>query len=269
MPDARSDPDRSSLLDVTSYQLTLDLTHGGGAVQRTDRGQLPLPAARCHRLCGPLRAEYRASHAERRRTRRGRDGLRWPTPPSRLAADNVLVVEAEFRLCGGPRPGLHYVTEPESRLRVRVRPGLGHRGGRMYCCFDEPDLRAPFTVVGPGSRAMGCLRQRAGAIRPSDGEAGSGGSRPTRLSRPGSLASAQAAGPDQRCSCEQDRGDPLPVTVQAAGSAGARLDHRYLADLLTRAAAVLPAQARRPVSVRNLRLVFGPISPALAYRPPG
>jgi len=139
----------------------------------------------------------------------------------------------------------------------------------MYCCFDEPDLRAPFTVSVQAPARWACLGNAPVLSRPSDGEAGLWRFAPTPAIPPWLASFCAGCWSGSALSCEQDRGDPLPVTVQAAGSAGARLDHRYLADLLTRPLRYYQRKLGVRYPYGTCDLVFGPISPALAYSATG
>ena len=268
MPDARSDPDRSSLLDVTSYQLTLDLTHG--AERFSARTEVSF---RCRPPGVTAYADLYALSIGRA-TLNGADlggagmGCDGRLHLPRLAADNVLVVEAEFGYAADAA-GLHYVTGPEAGCAFVYGRGSATGAARMYCCFDEPDLRAPFTVSVQAPARWACLGNAPVLSRPSDGEAGLWRFAPTPAIPPWLASFCAGCWSGSALSCEQDRGDPLPVTVQAAGSAGARLDHRYLADLLTRPLRYYQRKLGVRYPYGTCDLVFGPISPALAYSATG
>jgi len=261
-------PDRSTLLDVTSYQLTLDLTHG--AERFSTRTEVSF-------RCGqPGATAYADLYARiiRRATLNGADlgvaGMacdgRLDLP--RLAGTNVLMVEAEFDYAADAA-GLHYVTGPDAGCAFVYSTGSATGAARMYCCLDEPGLRAPFTVSVQAPARWSCLGNAPVLGRPADGEAGLWRFAPTPAIPPWLASFCAGCWSGSALSCERDQGDPLPVTVQVAGSAGARLDHGYLAELLQRPLRYYERSLGVRYPYGTCDLVFGPLSPALAYSASG
>lgn len=168
--------ERAMLIDVVSYDVAIKLAEHGDTF--SSRAEIRFRGKRI----GALTAADLRARRVRRVTFNGqdldrpdacvRDG-RLPLPP--LAADNVLVVEAEFDHVTAPEPeraaGLYRaVTDVgETVVFSRANPG-GAR--RMYCCFDQVDLRGRFTVTIDAPAGWSCRSNGALAAAPERGAAG-------------------------------------------------------------------------------------------------
>src|SRR5580658_1231111 len=126
--------DRSSILDVTSYDVALDLT--GGSDRFRSRSTVRF---RCRQPGAGVSADLHAVSA-RRATLNGagldllggyRDG-RLALP--RLTEDNELVVDAEFAYASAAE-GLHHVTDPVDGSPFLFSKSSSGGASRIYCCF--------------------------------------------------------------------------------------------------------------------------------------
>ncbi len=255
--------DRSSLLEIVSYDLAVDLT--GGAETFSSRAEIRF------RSCQPGRAAFADLQAAgvRRAVLNGTD-IAGAYQPGRLelpqlAAENALTVEAEF----GYVPtgaGLYRVSGPDGCACVYSK---AYPGGapRIYCCFDQPGLRAPFTVSVHAPAGWSCMSNGAVVSRPAG--AGVWTFATTHPITP--YLTSFCAGPfsGTAFTSEHDRLSPVPVTANSLPTAAAALE-----------AAALPELFRQPLEYyqRSLGLaypygkcdfVFVPGYPGLAFGAPG
>jgi aminopeptidase N len=136
---------RSRVLDVTSYAVELDLSTGDDAFwSRTE------VRFRCNQdgfetwadldATGLYKLKLNDRDFNRNHASAGR--LRLPS----LRAENTLLVEAEFAYRIADE-GLNSLAQLDGRqLGVYSKTNQGG-ARRVFCCFDQPDLRAPFSVV--------------------------------------------------------------------------------------------------------------------------
>ncbi|WP_035795094.1 aminopeptidase N [Kitasatospora mediocidica] len=152
---------RAQLLAVQSYHVDLDLTRGdrgfrSTAVIRFDCAQ---PGAESFVEVEPqalLRAELNGRPLDPATL----DGNRLPLPA--LAAHNELLVEADMAY-SRTSEGLHRFTDPADGAGYVYASCGPDLAPKFFACFDQPDLKAPFTftvaapedwtVVGNGSSA--------------------------------------------------------------------------------------------------------------------
>jgi aminopeptidase N len=214
---------RAALLDVGSYAVSLDLTAGPGAVRSHAeirfRCREPgagtfadLAAATVSQvLLNGQRLDPGAAVAGRR--------LRLPG----LAADDVLTVDAEF-----PRsrtgPGLLWFTDPADGAVYVLGNCFPTDAPDVFCCFDQPDLRANFTLGVSAPAGWDCVANGAVVSRPPAGEAGVWQFAPVDRMKPYELA--LCAGPYVTVLTEEFRGAGGRVALSVrcrpalAGSAG-------------------------------------------------
>ena len=142
---------RAELLHVTSYDVQLDLTDGlGGAGEGTFRSRTVIrfecrqPGAETwvdviadalHEVTLNSRRLDTAGYAPEH-------GLRLPE----LAADNELVVDGDLRYTNTGE-GLHRFVDPVDKAVYLYSQFETADTKRMYACFDQPDLKATFTVT--------------------------------------------------------------------------------------------------------------------------
>ncbi len=141
--------ERARLLDVTSYEITLDLTDGtGGPGERTFRSRTEIQ----FRCTEPGAATFIELAADRVRsaTRNGEpvDTSAWSAERgldlTGLAAVNTLVVDADF-LYSSTGQGLHRSVDPVDKEVYLYSQFETADAQRVYACFDQPDLKSVYT----------------------------------------------------------------------------------------------------------------------------
>jgi aminopeptidase N len=258
--------ERSSIMGIVSYDLLVDLT--GDARTFTSRAEI--------RFRGQPGS---AAYADLQAASIGRAELNGTTldlgtayQPGRLelprlAAQNTLIVEAEFGYVSAGA-GLHRLTGPGGHSCVYSR---AYPGGapRIYCCFDQPDLRAPFTVAVKAPARWRCLANGPLVSGPADGEAGVWTFAATHPMAP--YLSSFCAGPfsGPAFTWERDRRRPVPVSANALPSATARLEAAVSPDLFSSPLAYYERSLDTPYAYGKCDVVFVPGYPGLAFGAPG
>ena len=136
--------ERAGLLDVASYDVLLDLT--GDVV----RSRTAIRFA-CREPGATTFADL-AMPTVGRAVCNGRDldpggaGTGGRLRLTGLAADNVLEVEAESGH-SGTGPGLSWFTDPADGSRYVLATCYPTQAPAVFCCFDQPDLRADLTLA--------------------------------------------------------------------------------------------------------------------------
>jgi aminopeptidase N len=141
--------ERARMLDVSTYDVSLDLTDGAGYPgERTFRSVTEV-RFHCHQPGADTFVEV-AAETLRAVTLNGTpvDTSDW-TPESGLiltglAGDNVLVVDADF-LYSATGQGLHRSVDPVDKEVYLYSQFETADAQRVYACFDQPDLKAEFT----------------------------------------------------------------------------------------------------------------------------
>jgi aminopeptidase N len=228
-PTAPHSMPRGSILTVVSYDLALDFTGGKDTFFsrsmirfRADRpglasfADLEAAGVRSAVLNG-TRLDFEAScHAGH-----------LPLPD--LADENLLVVETDMRYTEA-EAGLHRLREADGDCVY----GKGYPDGarRIYCCFDQEDLRAPYTVAITAPAGWSCLANGPLASRPDGDEAGTWRFAATQPIVP--FVSSFCAGHYANASfaCQRDSNPPLPVTVNARPSVMESVDTALLRELI-------------------------------------
>jgi aminopeptidase N len=148
--------ERARLVTVSSYDITLDLTDGlGGPGEGTFRS-----VTQVRFTCSePGASTFLEVAAERLRsvTLNGVevDTSGWSAekglPVSGLAAENVLVVDADFAYSTSGQ-GLHRCVDPVDKEVYLYTQFETADAQRVFACFDQPDLKSVFTwhVTVPG-----------------------------------------------------------------------------------------------------------------------
>ncbi|HET8616403.1 MAG TPA: aminopeptidase N [Actinomycetales bacterium] len=144
---------RAALVEVQAYEVELDLT---GADAADDGAAAPTFGSRSQvrfacRTPGSSTFVEVWAHEVRSATLNGRsldlttlhDG-RLPLPE--LADENVLVVEGRFAY-SRTGEGLHRYRDPEDGLFYLYSQTFLNDAQRVFACFDQPDLKAPFTFT--------------------------------------------------------------------------------------------------------------------------
>lgn len=259
---------RSSILDIVSYDLALDLTHGTEKFWSRSEVRFRCRQARAATFADVhavsiLRAKLNGADLD---LTAGQPADRLELP--RLADENTLTVEAEFAYTA-EAAGLHHVTDPEDGSTCVYSKTSSHGAPRIYCCFDEQDLRATFTVSVRAPTGWSCLANAPVVSRPPEDGPGIWRFAPTAPIPP--WLSSFCAGPysGSVLLCERPDGRPLPVTVQAVQSATAILDPGRILELLRQSLAYYERNLGIPYPYSKCDLVFVPALPPLAYSVPG
>ncbi|WP_265445717.1 aminopeptidase N [Flexivirga meconopsidis] len=137
--------ERAALLTVTSYDLELDFTRGdevfGSPV--TIRFACAEPGAGTFAEFMPGQIASMALNGRPIDASAARDGrLRLDA----LQADNELVVEATMRYVRDGE-GMHRAVDPEDGQVYLYGSPAASAAGKIYACFDQPDLKAPYSLT--------------------------------------------------------------------------------------------------------------------------
>lgn len=259
--------ERSSILDIVSYDLAVDLT--GGAATFSSRTEIRF---RCTQAGSTSFADLQAAQVQRA-TLNGADlDIGRTYHPGRLdlpqlAAENTLVVEAEFSYTSA-ETGLHRVTGPDGSTCVYSK---AYPGGapRIFCCFDQADLRAPFTVAVNAPAGWSCLANGSVISRPGDGDSGWWKFATTHPIAPlvASVGAGLFSGP--AFSCLRHPYLPLPVTINALPSAAALLESTVSPELIRRPLAYYEHGLGAAYPYGKCDFVFVPAFPKRGFGAPG
>jgi aminopeptidase N len=261
-------PGRSALLEVMSYDVELDLT--GGAERFWSRTEVRF---RCRQPGAATFADLRAAHVQQATLNGTPLDVAAGQPSGRielpgLADDNVLCVKAECDYAPAGA-GLHYAAGPAGGGDYACSKASSGGAPRMYCCFDEPDLRAPFTVAVAAPAGWSCLANAPAVARPRPGEAGTWRFAPTAPIPP--WLSAVCAGPwsSAAFACGRPGDRALPVTVHALPAPAAQPQAARVAELLAEPLRFYEDTLGVPYPYGQCDVVFVPELPDLAYSVPG
>lgn len=159
---------RAALLDVESYAVTLDLT--GDVVRSHSEIRF-----RCAQPGATTFADVSAATVHRV-TLNGESldpatisGNRLPLPP--LAAANLLAADTESAHTRAG-DGLCWFTDPADGGSYVLGKGYPTLAPTVFCCFDQPDLRADFTLTLLAPAGWECVANGPVVSRPARGEAG-------------------------------------------------------------------------------------------------
>jgi aminopeptidase N len=215
---------RADLLDVTAYEVELDLTDGAGKPGE-------------HTFRSRTTVRFRASQvgtstfvdlvAERIRaatfngepidaaTYAPETGLELPS----LAEENTLVVDAVC-IYSHTGEGLHRFVDPVDSAVYLYSQFETADAKRMYACFDQPDLKAPFTLTVTAPTDWEVISNGRPASR-SDGPGGAQVVRFTTTPRLSTYVTALVAGPYHKVT---DRHDGIDLGVYCRASLAQYLD---------------------------------------------
>ena len=181
-----------------------------------------------------------------------------------LAGENTLVVEAEFGYACADE-GLNRISAADGGVGVYSKPNQGG-APRMFCCFDEPDLRAPFTVSVRAPAGWACVANGEVVTRPTDD--GSWRFAATTMA-PYQFGVCAGSFRGPTFVCARTDGSELPVTVWGtAGSAALREPHA-VAELVRQPLRYYERALDVPYPFAKCDLVFIPAFPALGFSAPG
>ena len=146
--DARA---RAELLDVTSYEVELDLTDGGGKPgDRTFRSRTTVrftastPGAST--FVDVIAAGFRTATLNGEPVDTSGYTQEGGLALTGLLGENVLVVDADC-LYTNTGEGLHRFVDPVDGAVYLYSQFETADAKRMYTCFDQPDLKAPFSLT--------------------------------------------------------------------------------------------------------------------------
>jgi aminopeptidase N len=262
----RDDREGSSIIDVVSYDLLVDLEDDAGTfASRAEirfRGQQGSPAYADLESARVRRAELNGMTLD----------LTEACQPGRLelqelARENVLIVEAEFRYVRSAA-GLHRQAGPDGRDCVYSR---AYPGGapRIYCCFDGANSRAPFTVSIRAPAGWCCLANGPVASRPARGDAGVWTFAATHPIAPylSGFCAGRFSGPV--FTWERDGDRPVPISASALPTAAAALEAAVSPELFQQPLAFYERSLGARYPYGKCDVVFVPGYPGLAFGAPG
>jgi aminopeptidase N len=266
LPSAHS-AGRSSVLDVVAYDLDVDLT--AGADTFFSRTEIRF---RCQRAGISSFADLEAVGVRRAVLNGANLDLSTPChaghlPLPRLAHENVLVVEAEMGYTSA-RAGLYRAGGLDSSACVYSK-GYPDGARHIYCCFDQEDLRAPFTVSMNAPAGWSCIANGPVVSRPADDKRGMWQFAATPPIAP--YLSGFCAGPylGPAFICQRDNDLPLPVTLNALPAVTALQEAVVGPELFQRPLWYYERVLGAAYPYAKCDLVFVPQYPALAFGVPG
>ncbi|MCA1710736.1 MAG: aminopeptidase N [Actinobacteria bacterium] len=166
--------ERARLLDITSYEVALDLTDGGEKPGEDTFASTSTIRFTCTEPGATTYLDWTAPTVSSV-TLNGEqvdvefDGNRIALPA--LAADNVVVVEGRgaYMRTG---EGLHRFVDPVDGSVYLYTQFETFDAHRMYACFDQPDLKATFAFTVQAPRDWVVISNATVAERPAEGEHG-------------------------------------------------------------------------------------------------
>ena len=219
--------ERARLLQVSSYDVELDLTDGAGgpsqgsfATTSAVRFTCTEPGAATHLdLTAPTLHEV-VLNGHSLDVAAVFDGNRIAL--TGLAADNELVVRAvgAYTRTG---EGLHRFVDPVDGGVYLYSQFETFDAHRMYGCFDQPDLKAAFRFTVHAPRDWVVVSNGEVTSRPADGEAGTW--RFAATARMSAYITALVAGP---YACVRDEHDGIPLGIYCRASLAGHLDPEEL-----------------------------------------
>ncbi|WP_167521596.1 aminopeptidase N [Microbispora triticiradicis] len=240
--------ERGALLRVRSYDLHVDLSRTGEPVFRS-RSTIRFACARpgASSWADALPRRVRSAVLNGRPVEYDGAG-RIPLPD--LAAVNELTVEADYDFSTGGE-GLHRFTDPaDQQVYVYSHLQPGH-APRVFACFDQPDLKAPFAISVTAAHGSNVLSNAPLAHRP-----GAGVHRFAPTPPISTYVVAVAAGP--WASWTVDQGGGVPLGVHSRRSLAAHLDPAVLLERLGAGVAFFAEAFATPYPFRKLDLCFVP-----------
>lgn len=167
-----------------------------------------------------------------------------------LAAVNELAVDADYDFSTSGE-GLHQYTDPaDQQVYVYSHLQPGH-APRVFACFDQPDLKAPFAITVTAPDGWTVLSNA-----PLDDRPGTGVHRFAPTPPISTYVVAVAAGP--WASWTADRPGAVPLGVHSRRSLAAHLDPAVLLERLRKGVAFFAEAFATPYPFRKLDLCFVP-----------
>ena len=147
--------------------------------------------------------------------------------------------------------------------------GIEARAPRIFCCFDQPDLRAPMNVAVRAPAGWCCRANFPAVGRPPGGEGGVWRFAPTSPLAPYLFALCAGPGEGMVLAADSDRGQPVPLTIWAPLASGDLLPAEMFAELVRQPLRYYEAALGVRYPYPKCDLVFVPAYPALAFGAPG
>jgi len=211
---------RAALLQVESYQIFLDLTTGvDTARSRTEiRFGCREPGATTFADIDAVAVHEVVLNGAPVDPNSVTDG-RLPLPG--LAASNTLIVDATVPLTRSGN-GITEYTDPADGSRYVLANCFPTAAPSVFCCFDQPDLRAAVTLIVTAPAGWTCVANGEVLHRPAEGAAGVWRFARVLAMKPyeftlcaGPYATAPAAtGPDRSGADEPEAASPNRLTVR-------------------------------------------------------
>lgn len=259
---------RSSSLDVVSYDLLVDLTAAGDTFW--SRTELRFKcrddgAGVCADLHPVQVRRIELNGTDLSRAHLLRDGL---LALPRLGGENRLIVEAEFAYAR-EGPGLHRAAAEGLDLACVYSNANNGGASRIFCCFDQPDLRAPITLAVRTPPGWICRANFPATAHPAHGQA-----TPWRFAATPPLApylfALYASNADRTAQATAHAGDhPVPLTVWTPLTAGQPTAARTILQLARQSLAYYARVLAVPYPYPKCDLVFVPRFGPLAFSVPG
>jgi aminopeptidase N len=215
--------ERARLLDVSSYDVRLDLTDGSGEKPGEDTfGSLTTIRFTCTEPGASTYVDLTAAdvHAV---TLNGEtldtglfDGNRITLPS--LAADNELVVDARC-LYMRTGEGLHRFVDPVDNSVYLYTQFETFDAHRMYACFDQPDLKSVFSFTVRAPQDWVVVSNAVAEEQPAEGRPGTW--RFAQTARMSTYITALVAGPYTHV---HDEHDGIPLGIYCRASLAQHLD---------------------------------------------
>jgi aminopeptidase N len=259
---------RAALLDVESYEVSLDLAADPDAVR--SRAEIRF---RCRRPGAATFADVSAPALSRAACNGQRldpgaslSGGRLRLPG--LAASNVLAVDAVFPYSPGGR-GLSRFADPADGGVYVLGSCFPTHAPSVFCCFDQPDLRADLRLTVSAPAGWECVANGAVTDRPAPGQAGVWRFAPVPAMQPYELT--LCAGPYVTVAAQDypGAGGPVRLSVRCrrtlAGSAGLA----RAGEVVSQALAYYEALLGVPCPYDKYDVVFTPDLDPLGMSMPG
>jgi aminopeptidase N len=252
-------------LQIKSYEVAIDLTGAGTFLSRTEIRFRGDPGATVTADMHALDVRQAILNGAELSAAASSGGLRL----DQLARDNTLIVDAEFAYARPGGIGLVRETRPGDITWVYSK---ANRGGaaHIFCCFDQPDLRAPFTVSIRAPAGWPCLANAPSAAKKHDQAVTQWTFAATRPIAPYlvGICAGLSAGPV--FACTRHDGSPLRVTAHAVPPAVERLDAVLDAEMFQQPLLYYERELNLRYPDDKCDVAFLPqFAPALAFGAPG
>jgi aminopeptidase N len=254
------------ILQIASYEVVIDITAGPDAFwSRTEiRFGCSDPGADATADVHALNIRRAVLNGADLRDAAADGGLRL----ARLEGDNTLIVEAEFAYAAPGGVGLLREMRPDGAMCVYSR---SHPGGapHFFCCFDEPDLRAPISLSVNAPAGWSCIANAPLADRiPGQTTAlwKFAGTRPVAPYLV-NMCAGLSAGPTFACS--HGDGSPFAVAAYALPATAERLDAELRVELFQEPLGYYERMLGVRYPEDKWDIAFVPQFTALAFGAPG